>query len=194
MEAVKGRLRALKANHRTPRNLPRSALASILRTLQPIVASQRKVVRIRGDSRISFSEAAARYIEAKRKAGKMTAHTQRQRETVFRLFSDFTNDGPLTAIDKLTATDFIEQIGKLDPDWHHIEDAQKLPLNKLVEKCADRPGRLTNRTINSYIHALSGVFKLADKEGHFDGRNPFAGRTLEETNSSWRPYQRRRTK
>ena len=46
--------------------------------------------------------------------------------------------------------------------------------------------RLTNRTINSYIHALSGVFKLADKEGHFEGRNPFAGRSLEETNSSWR--------
>ena len=45
----------------------------------------------------------------------MTAHTQRQRETVFRLFKSFTNDAPLAAIDKLTATDFLEQIGKLDP-------------------------------------------------------------------------------
>jgi integrase len=62
-------------------------------------------------------------------------------------------------------------------------------LNQLVEKCANRSGRLTNRTINSYIHALSGVFRLADKEGHFEGRNPFAGRTLEETNSSWRSYK-----
>jgi hypothetical protein len=59
----------------------------------------------------------------------------------------------------------------------------------LVEKCANRPGRLTNRTVNSYIHALSGVFGLADKEGHFEGRNPFVGRTLEETNSSWRSYK-----
>jgi len=146
-------------------------------------------VRIRTDGGMRFSEAAARYIEAKRKAGKMTAHTQRQRETVFRLFKSFTNDTPLAAIDKLTATDFLEQIGKLDPDWHHIEGAQELPLNKLVEKCANRSGRLTNRTINSYIHALSGVFSLADKEGHFEGRNPFAGRTLEETNSSWRSYK-----
>jgi integrase len=136
-----------------------------------------------------FSEAAARYVEAKRKAGKMTAHTQRQREAVFRLFQNFTNDAPLAAFDKLTATDFLEQIGKLDPNWHHIEGSQELPLNKLVEKCANRSGRLTNRTVNSYIHALSGVFKLADKEGHFEGRNPFAGRTLEETNSSWRAYK-----
>ena len=29
----------------------------------------------------------------------MTAHTQRQRETVFRLFKSFTNDAPLAAID-----------------------------------------------------------------------------------------------
>ncbi len=143
----------------------------------------------------------------------MTAHTQRHRETVFRLFKSFANDAPLAAIDKLTATDFFEQIGKLDPDWHHIEGAQELPLNKLysvhmrtrkpnwphlnlfalsvesrffgfsrnlsiVEKSANRSGRLTNRTINSYIHALSGVFRLAGKEGPFERRNPFAGRTL----------------
>ena len=62
----------------------------------------------------------------------MTAHTQRQRETVFRLFKSFTNDAPLAAIDKLTATDFLEQIGKLDPAWHHIDGAQELPLNKLA--------------------------------------------------------------
>jgi hypothetical protein len=84
---------------------------------------------------------------------------------------------------------FPQQIGELDPVWHHIEGAQELPLNKLVEKCANRSGRLTNRTINSYIHALSGVFRLAGKEGHFEGRNPFVGRTLEEANSSWRSYK-----
>jgi integrase len=187
--AADGRLRALEGK---PSDTPATFLGAQgidPRTLRPIVASPRKVVRIRTEGGIRFSEAAARYVEAKRKAGKMTAHTQRQRETVFRLFKSFTNDAPLAAIDKLTATDFLEQIGKLGPSWHHIEGAQELPLDKLVEKCANRSGRLTNRTINSYIHALSGVFRLADKEGHFEGRNPLAGRTLEETNSSWRSYQ-----
>ena len=187
--AVDGRLRALEGK---PSELPATFLGAHgidPRTLRPIVAPPRRVVRIRTDAGMRFSEAAARYIEAKRKAGKMTAHTQRQRETVFRLFKSFTDDAPLAGTDKLTATDFLEQLAKLDPGWHHIEGAQQLPLNKLVEKCAKRAGRLTNRTINSYIHALSGVFQLADKEGHFEGRNPFVGRTLEETNSSWRSYK-----
>jgi hypothetical protein len=46
-----------------------------------------------------------------------------------------TGSTSLAAIDKLTATDFLEQIGKLDPDWHHIEGAQQLqPL--VVERAA----------------------------------------------------------
>jgi integrase len=189
IEAVKGRLRALEGKPSEPPATFLGAHGIDGRSLRLIVAAPRKVVRIGSDGGMRFSEAAARYIEAKRKAGKMTAHTQRQRETVFRLFQNFINDAPLTAIDKLTATDFLEQIGKLDPKWHHINGAQELALTKLVEKCANRSGRLTNRTVNSYIHALSGVFKLADKEGHFEGRNPFAGRTLEESNSSWRAYK-----
>jgi integrase len=189
IEAVNGRLRALEGKPTEPPATFLGAHGIDARTLRPIVAPPRKIVHIRNDGGMRFSEAAARYIEAKRKAGKMTAHTQRQRESVFRLFRSFTDDAPLAAIDKLMATDFLEQIGKLDPGWRHIEGAQELPLKKLVEKCARRSGRLTNRTINSYIHALSGVFRLADKEGHFEGRNPFAGRTLEETNSSWRSYK-----
>ena len=53
--------------------------------------------------------------EAKRKAGKVTSHPHTSTETVIRLFKKHTNDAPLAAIDKLTATDFLEQIGKLDP-------------------------------------------------------------------------------
>jgi integrase len=187
--ATEGRLRALEGKPSDPPATFLGAHGIDPQTLRPIVGRPREVVRIRAGNGMRFSEAAARYIEAKRKAGKMTAHTQRQRETVFRLFKNFINDAPLTDIDKLTATEFLEQIGKLSPDWHHIEGAKELPLDKLVEKSANRSGRLTNRTINSYIHALSGVFRLADKEGHFEGRNPLAGRTLEETNSSWRSYQ-----
>jgi hypothetical protein len=107
--AADGRLRALEGKPSDPPATFLGAQGIDPRTLRPIVASPRKVVRIRTDGGISFSEAAARYIEAKRKAGKMTAHTQRQRETVFRLFKSFSNDAPLAAIDKLTATDFLEQ-------------------------------------------------------------------------------------
>jgi integrase len=189
LEACEGRLHLLRGQ---PSEEPATFLGADgldPKTLRPIVAVARPKIRLRDSGGMRFSEAAARYIEAKRKAGKMTGHTQRQRETVFRLFKEFTRDAPLAAIDKLTATEFLEQIGKLDPKWHNIEDAQELPLAKLVEKGVSRAGKLTNRTINSYIHALSGVFKLADRDGHFEGRNPFAGRTLEETYNSWRAYK-----
>lgn len=159
-------------------------------TLRPIAALPRPQIRLRDTGGIRFSEAADRYLEAKRKAGKMTGHTQRQRETVFRLFKDFTEDAALASIDKLTATEFLEMVAKLYPKWHNIEGAQEMPLAKLVEKSASRTGQLTNRTINSYIHALSGVFKLAEKDGHYEGLNPFAGRTLEEPQGTgWRAYK-----
>jgi integrase len=62
-------------------------------------------------------------------------------------------------------------------------------VGKLVEKSASRPGRLSNRTINSYVSALSGVFKWADKRGYFEGRNPFAGQSRAEgAGNGWRAY------
>jgi integrase len=189
LAAIEGRLRAA---HGAPSEPPTSFLGARgvdPVTLRPIVPVKRPQVRIRPDGGMRFSEAASRYIDAKRKAGKINEHTQRKAETVFRLFMNFAGDAPLAAIDKLTATDFLEQIGKLDPNWFNVEDAPEMPLAKLIEKCASRPGRLTNRTINSYIHALSGVFKLADKEGHFEGRNPFAGRTLEEPENPYLPFK-----
>src|ERR1700734_2225325 len=84
--AVEGRLRALEGKPSEPPATFLGAHGIDPRTLRPIVAPPRRVVRIRTDGGMRFSEAAARYIEAKRKAGKMTAHTQRQRETAFRLF------------------------------------------------------------------------------------------------------------
>jgi hypothetical protein len=91
--AVEGRLRALEGKPSEPPATFLGAHGIDPRTLRPIVAPPRRVVRIRTDGGMRFSEAAARYIEAKRKAGKMTAHTQRQRETVFRLFKSFTQSG-----------------------------------------------------------------------------------------------------
>jgi hypothetical protein len=69
----------------------------------------------------------------------------------------------------------LNTIAKLDPHWNHIEDARKMPLAELVKKCAARPGKLSNRTLNRYISHLFNVFKWADKQGKYEGRNPFQG-------------------
>jgi hypothetical protein len=72
--AVEGRLCALEGQPSEPPATFLGAHGIDPRTLRPIVAPPRRVVRIRTDGGICFSEAASRYIEAKRKAGKMTAH------------------------------------------------------------------------------------------------------------------------
>src|SRR5262245_63968681 len=180
--AFQGRLRMLRGE---PTERPTTFLGADgidPVTLRPIAPLQRPQIRLRDGSGMRFSEAAARYIDEMQRDpnAKLSEHTRRQRETVFRLFKMFTGDASLAAVDKLTASEFLELVAKLYPNWHNIEGAQELPLGKLVEKSASRPGRLSNRTINSYVSALSSVFKWADRRGHFEGRNPFAGQSRTE--------------
>jgi hypothetical protein len=144
--AFKGRLRLLRGE---ASEMPQSFLGADgidPTTLRPITSLQRPQIRLRDDGGIRLSEAAARYIDEMQRdpRAKLTEHTRRQRETVFRLFKEFTHDPPLAAIDKLVASEFLELIAKLDPNWHNIEGAQALPLGKVVEKSANRPGRLTS--------------------------------------------------
>ena len=192
LAAIEGRLRAA---HGQPSEPPASFLGARgvdPVTLRPIVALPRPQIRVRADGQgMTFSEAAARYLdEAQRDAtAKLSEHTRRQRETVFRLFKDFTNDAPLAAIDRRTAADFLDVVAKLDPDWHAIPNAQKLTIGELVEKSANRSGQLSNRTINIYATALNSVFKWADKRGHFEGRNPFQGQSRKTGDGTgWRAY------
>jgi integrase len=189
--AFQGRLRMLRGEPTEPLTTFLGADGIDPVTLRPIAAVQRPQIRLRDGKGICFSEAAARYIDEMQRdpSAKLTEHTRRQRETVFRLFKAFAADAPLVAIDKLMASEFLELVAKLDPKWHNIKGAQELPLGKLVEKSASRPGRLSNRTINSYVSALSGVFKWADKRGYFEGRNPFAGQSRAEgAGNGWRAY------
>jgi integrase len=51
--------------------------------------------------------------------------------------------------------------------------------------------RLTNRTINKYVVALSNVFKWARRSGKFDGENPFEGQSRPKADPKkigWLPY------
>lgn len=158
-------------------------------TLRPIVPLRRP--QVRRDDGMAFSEAAARYIsEMQRDVGaKLTEHTRGQHESVFRLFTDFTGDASLASISKATASDFLDLIARLDPQWNHIDGAREMPLTELVERCAARSGQLSNRTINRYISHLANVFKWADKRGHFEGRNPFGGQGRKEARGTgWRAY------
>jgi integrase len=189
--AFQGRLRALRGEPSEPPQTFLGADGIDPVTLRPIMPVARPQIRVRDDKGMRFSEAAARYIDEVQRDpnAKMTEHTRRQRETVFRMFKSFINDAPIAGIDKRTAADFLDEIAKLDPNWNNIPGAQEMSLAKLVEKSKDRPGRLSNRSLNSYAFSLSCVFKWADKRGHFDGRNPFQGQSrAEPEGTGWRSY------
>lgn len=190
--AFQGRLRMLRGEPSEPPTTFLGAEGIDPVTLRPIVPLQRPQIRLRDGRGMRFSEAAARYIDEMQRdpSAKLTEHTRRQRETVFRLFNVYTSDASLATIDKLTASEFLELVARLDPNWHNIEGAQALPLGQLVEKSTSRPGRLSNRTINSYVSALSSVFKWADRRGHFEGRNPFQEQSRTEgEGNGWRAYK-----
>jgi hypothetical protein len=63
----------------------------------------------------------------------MTAHTWRQRETGLRLFKSFTNDAPLAAIDKLTATCSVMRKRAMPP-------YMASGIHTAAQKCIDKIG------------------------------------------------------
>ena len=71
-------------------------------TLRPIAPAPRRVVRIKASGEgMVFSEAAAKYInELQRDAGaKVTEQTRGQYQAIYRLFEQFADDPPLTAVE-----------------------------------------------------------------------------------------------
>lgn len=191
IEAMTGRLCLLRGEPSEPPATFTGTDAIDPVTLRPIAPLHRQQIRMRSDGGMKFLEAAALFIEEMQRdpGAKVTEHTRGQHESVFKLFADFTDDASLSSITKATASDFLNTIAKLDPHWFHIQGAREMRLAELVEKCAARPGKLSNRTLNRYISHLFNVFKWADKQGKYEGRNPFQGQNRKEAKGTgWKPY------
>jgi integrase len=162
-------------------------------TLKPRApAPERPKVRIRGHEGMAFSEAAALFLDERQhdKTAAMLEQTRIQHETVYRLFADFTDDPPLSAITRSVAADFLTAVSKLDRHWGQMKGAQQSTLKQLLVKSGNGEG-LSNRTINKYVIALSGIFKWARKAGKFDGENPFAEQSRKKADQrviGWLPY------
>ena len=190
-DAMTGRLRLLRGEPSEPPATFTGPDGIDPVTLRPIAPLRRSQIRLPGDDSLKFSEAAALFIEEMQRDpdAAVTEHTRGQHESVFRLFADFTDDAPLSSITKAMASDFLSMIAKLDPLWFHIPGAREMRLAALVEKSAERPGKLSNRTLNRYTSHLFNVFKWADRAGRFEGRNPFAGQNRKEAKGTgWKAY------
>jgi integrase len=193
IEALDGRMRALRGEaSEPPATFAKGGIDP--RTLKPATVPPRApIVRGRDKGGKPFSEVAALYVaELRRDASAApTEQTIGQHEAVYRLFKDYTRDVPLAAIDRATASSFLETVATLDPHWGRSPDTKQLSLDELLRKFGQGPKGLSNRTINRYASAMSSLYKWARKRGHHDGANPFAEQSRPKAKKGtrgWLPY------
>jgi hypothetical protein len=115
IDAMDGRLKALRGQ---PSQEPATFLGAHgidKASLRPIASLSRPKIRIRDDSSIRFSEAASIYMDQRQHDANaaLTEQTRSQQEAIFRLFEDYTENAPLTAIDRSVASDFLARISQL---------------------------------------------------------------------------------
>ena len=171
LAAVEGRLSFLRNRPYQP--LPSFASRTIDPvTLQPVTPAKRTRAAA-GAPR--FSTVAREFLEERQRDpdAKLTEQTRGQHEAVFRLFSHFRGDPPLSEVTRSDATEFLNTVGQLHPNWGRGPDAKKLTLAELLEKYGGGEG-LSNRTLNRYVSSLHGLFDWAKKRGYATGENPFS--------------------
>ena len=193
LTATEGRLRAANGEPSEPPATFLGAKGIDPVTLRPIAPLPRKPAKIKpAGAGMTFSEAAARYIDELQRdpAAKVSEQTRGQLEAVYRLFTQFADDPPLDAIDRATASEFLDRVGELDPHWGRSPNTKNLSWLELQARFGNGQAQLTNRTLNRYVSALSCVFKWAEKRGYFDGRNPFQGQSRRKADGTgWRAYK-----
>ena len=191
--ALEGRLRAANGQPSEPPVTFLGAKGIDPVTLRPIAPPPRKPVRLHSAGGMTFSEAAARYIDELQRdpAAKISEQTRGQMEAVYSLFAQASDDPPLADIDRTMASEFLDEVGKLDPHWGRSPQTKDRTWKELQQRFGNGKGQLTNRTLNHYASALSRVFKWARKRGHFDGNNPFTDQGRRESDPKkvgWVPY------
>jgi integrase len=150
---------------------------------------------VRSGGGLAFSKAAARFIaEVQRdKDAALTEQTKGQHEAVFRLFEGFVRDAPLKSIDRATASDFLDKVARLHPDWGRSPETKKLSFSEVMQRHADKGKGLSNKTLNRYVSSLTSLFKWARKRGYVEetAPNPFSEQSRPKARKGtfeWVPY------
>lgn len=188
--AAEGRMAALRGE---PSEHPKTFVP--VAYVDPVsLAPVRATVKV-GGAGLRFSEAAARFIaELQRdETAALTEQTRAQHEAVFRLFGDFVHDAPLKAIDRAAASEFLDKVARLHPDWGRSPETKKLTFIDVMKRHADKGEGLSNKTLNRYVSSLTSLFKWARKRGYVDeaSSNPFTEQSRPKARKGtfeWLPY------
>jgi integrase len=140
-------------------------------TLKPLRAADTR----RGG--IAFAEVAERCLAEKQRdvAVQLRKQTEEQYRVAYRLFDQFARQPRLDAVDRRLASQFLDAIAGLNPDWGRGKDIKALPFAQIVERFGNHKPGLANGTLNKYVTALGIVWDYASKRDGYNGSNPWEG-------------------
>jgi integrase len=166
IQAAQGRINALHGEPFEPRQFSRKIVDPITLKAVPVVK------RPNGEP---FAEVSRKYLDEVQRdpASKLTQQTKGQYEAVYRLFDQWAERPHLGDVTKKRASEFLEAVGKLDPNWGRSPETKKRTYAEIAEAFGSTGRGLTNRTVNRYATALSLVWQWAKRRGHFSGENPW---------------------
>ena len=137
---------------------------------------------------LPVSEAATGYLkEVGKEASKQTVG---QYEATLRLLADYLKDKPLAKVTRRDVASFLDEIEEFDPNWGRSPKTKERSFKELkaLFHKPDGPG-LSNRTVNRYVTAISGMWDWAKKRGEVDGENPASGFFKPTNGKNSAPFQ-----
>lgn len=133
-------------------------------------------------------------------AREWTPQTKNQNETTFRMFKEWLGNRPVSQVARKDVSGFIDALASLPAKYGQLRPYRAKTIREMV-KLAEREdasvGRLTQKTINRYLSALSGLFTWARKHGHWEGSNPaegFIDKAKADTGPKRRPWRQEELK
>jgi integrase len=172
-----------------------AAIAMLQNGLAPPPLSNRPVQRpSKAGAGLSVADVAARYLTERQRdpRAKMTAQTEAQVRTTFRLFADHMAGASFRDVTREHAGTFLDALASLHPHYGRQSGAADLSLADLLKKYpAKDDAGLSNKTINRHQSALKTLFRWARKRGHFEGENPFddlARARAPLSKTTWQPF------
>jgi integrase len=198
LTAFRGRLQSLRGElPEEPIGFGKKAVDT--RTFKPVITIAPPIVPkalvLRNTKGPVLSEAIELFLaERQRDPGAaLIKQSEHQYKGTFRLLQEFTDDAPVAAIDRKVANAFIAALGKLPATWGKSKAHRDMTFKEIIESTADTK-RITNKTLNRHISAVSTLFKFIQRSDDFDytEENPFSNQWRKEakTNATrWLPFE-----
>lgn len=111
-------------------------------------------------------------------ASKWTMQTRKQNDATFRLLEERLGGMRAGDVTRRDISQFLQDLRSLPSVWGQDRRYRGVSFAKALDLARSEPAhreRLSQKTINRHVSAISGMYKWAVKEGYWSGDNPASG-------------------